>query len=90
MKHPVPIFLNKEAKWILEAWHVKLALRRIGIIAKNECIVLPEKKIAGPDSHVENKDFIVKIIVSKFLSYNGFKTYKFNNYLSSATTLFKF
>jgi large subunit ribosomal protein L9 len=55
--------MNRETKWTLEPWHIRVSFRKAGIILPESAITLPEKKISGPDLNLEGKDFIVTITV---------------------------
>lgn len=66
----VPILMSKSIKWILQPWHVRVALRMAGIIAAESSITLPATTISGPSFEVEHKEFVVQLTVSKFSEYN--------------------
>lgn len=58
------IIMNKNNPWILEPWHIRVALRKAGINALEECIELPKTPITGPDLDKQNKEFIVTVTVN--------------------------
>lgn len=69
----VHVLMSNRNSWTIEPWHIRVALRREGIIAEEESIELPEMKISGPDEKLEMKEFPVKITVSScFKKSNNF------------------
>ncbi|RZF36401.1 hypothetical protein LSTR_LSTR002997 [Laodelphax striatellus] len=59
------LVMNKENKWVVEPWHVKAALRKVGThILDESCIELPKTKIEGPDMNLEGKEFFVTITIN--------------------------
>lgn len=43
------VTMNKYEPWVIEPWHIRVSLRKVGIICPEDCITLPEQKIEGPD-----------------------------------------
>lgn len=60
----VPVSMNKENAWVIEAWHVRASLRKMGYHCKDECITMPDQKIEGPDLMKEGKEFLVTITIN--------------------------
>lgn len=60
----VPVIMHKTNPWTIKQWHVKLALRKIGIMCSEESIQLPKNEISGPDMNLEKMDFIIHLTVS--------------------------
>lgn len=60
----IGITMNKENKWVLEPWHVKVSFRKAGVHLSEDCIELPKTKIEGPDMNLEGKEFFVTVTVS--------------------------
>lgn len=58
------IIMNKETPWVLQPWHVRASLRKIGVNAVEESIELPETPITGPDLLKQNKEFDVYVTVN--------------------------
>lgn len=57
--------LNLDHPWTLEKLHVRVAMRQVGIRCSDDCILLPDQPIVGPDLSLENKLFRFYIIVNK-------------------------
>lgn len=55
--------MSDKNTWTIEPWHIKVALRREGIVVPEEAIELVTT-ISGPDPALEMKEFPVKITVS--------------------------
>uniref|UniRef100_T1H390 39S ribosomal protein L9, mitochondrial n=1 Tax=Megaselia scalaris TaxID=36166 RepID=T1H390_MEGSC len=60
----VPVSMNKDNPWVIEPWHIKASLRKMGYHCKDECITMPERKIEGPDLLKEGKEFCVTITIN--------------------------
>lgn len=60
----VPVSMNKENPWVVEAWHIRASLRKMGYHCQDECITMPEQKIEGPDLTKEGKEFLVTITIN--------------------------
>lgn len=58
------IIMNKDNPWVLQPWHVRASLRKIGVNAVEEAIELPETPITGPDLLKQNKEFVVTVTVN--------------------------
>lgn len=62
----VDVILNQIVPWTLEPWHVRAALRKVGIFISNDTqIELPSIEIAGPDLKYENKLFYCTVTINK-------------------------
>lgn len=61
----INISMNMENPWVLEPWHVRVSLRKTGIIVPEDALTLPEQQIKGPNMELENKEFIVHIKLNK-------------------------
>lgn len=58
--------MNRDQGWTVEPWHLRIALRQVGITVPEEAIELPETPITGPDyAGKENKVFLATIYVNK-------------------------
>lgn len=55
--------MSDKNSWTIEPWHIRVAMRREGIVVTDEAIELITK-ISGPDPSLEMKEFPVKIKVS--------------------------
>jgi len=59
------VHMNKHNPWVIEPWHIRGALRRMGIqVLDNSCIKIPDQKITGPDMSKENKEFFVTVTIN--------------------------
>lgn len=58
------ITMNKDNPWVLQPWHVRASLRKIGVNAVDEAIELPDTPITGPDLLKQNKEFVVVVRVN--------------------------
>jgi len=58
------VIMNKDHPWIIEPWHIKASLRKMGIHCKEECIQIPGKPIEGPDLKKEGKMFYCTITIN--------------------------
>ncbi|XP_075221619.1 mitochondrial ribosomal protein L9 [Lycorma delicatula] len=59
------VTMNKENKWVLEPWHIKASFRKAGVHLSEDCIEMPKNKIEGPDLNLEDKEFLVTVIINK-------------------------
>lgn len=57
----INISMNMENPWVLEPWHVRVSLRKTGIIVPEDALTLPEQQIKGPNMELEQKEFMVNI-----------------------------
>lgn len=62
----VPVLMNNLNSWTVEPWHVKVALRKVGLNADKECIHLPQQPISGPNEDYEGKEFCVHLKLNEF------------------------
>ncbi|XP_055601432.1 39S ribosomal protein L9, mitochondrial-like [Uranotaenia lowii] len=58
------VVMNKDQPWVIERWHIKVALRKAGIYVPEDAITLPETPITGPDLLKQNKEFICTVTVN--------------------------
>lgn len=58
------VVMNKDVPWVLEPWHIRVSLRKVGFYCDDSCITLPSTPIKGPDLDIENKDFYVTITIN--------------------------
>lgn len=56
--------MNKETKWIIQPWHIRVAFRKAAVHLNENCIEMPPYKIEGPNLDLENKHFFVTVTVS--------------------------
>lgn len=63
-KHVYGVVMNKDHPWVIEPWHVQVALRKGGIECPVEAITLPEEPIKGPDMNLQNKEFLVTVTIN--------------------------
>lgn len=56
--------MNKEEPWVIEPWHIQIALRKGGIECPLEAIKIPEQPIKGPDMNLQNKEFNVVVTIN--------------------------
>lgn len=57
--------MNKYEPWVIERWHIKASLRKIGFICPEECITLPAQRIEGPDINgKEGKIFYCMVTIN--------------------------
>lgn len=66
----ISLSMNMENPWVVEPWHVRVALRRAGITVHEEALTLPEQPIKGPNMELESKEFLVKVKVNNKESCN--------------------
>lgn len=59
------VVMNKDNSWVVEPWHIRASLRKIGVNAVEEAIELPEEPITGPDLLKQNKEFDVYVTVNR-------------------------
>lgn len=60
----VPVSMNKENPWVIEPWHIRTSLRKMGYHCKDECITMPDQQIEGPNLTNEGKEFFVTITIN--------------------------
>lgn len=60
----INVRMNKKNPWVMEPWHVKVALRKVGAMVPEETITMPPHPIAGPDMALQGKAFVVKIKIN--------------------------
>lgn len=58
------VIMNKDEKWVIEPWHIRASLRKVGYYAEEGTITLPEQPITGPDLLKQNKEFYVTVTVN--------------------------
>lgn len=64
-RSPFSIVMNKEMPWTIERWHIRASFRRAGVhILSDDCIILPETPIKGPDLTLEGKSFFITIKIN--------------------------
>lgn len=56
--------MNRDVPWTVEPWHIRVALRKAGVVVPDERIGLPETPITGPDPGKHNKVFAVTIMIN--------------------------
>lgn len=62
----ISVVMNKETKWTIEPWHVRVAFRKAGVhIVNEDSIEMPPYKIEGPNLDLENKLFFVTVTINK-------------------------
>lgn len=65
----VPIVMSSDhsnEQWTVEPWHIRISLRiHAGVYLDNdECIKMPDKSIAGPNSRHHGKEFLVRVTIN--------------------------
>lgn len=55
----LPVYMSGDNPWILTPKHVRIALRNVGVEAREDCIQLPQEPITGPG------EFKFRITVNK-------------------------
>ncbi|XP_076067890.1 mitochondrial ribosomal protein L9 isoform X2 [Oratosquilla oratoria] len=58
------VAMNMNEPWQLERWHIRVALRKSGIIVPEDAITIPNKPIVGPDLTLQGKEFFVTIKIN--------------------------
>jgi len=56
--------MSETVPWTLEPWHIRVALRKYGLLAPESAIKLPLDDIHGPSDEVFNKDLIVTVLIN--------------------------
>uniref|UniRef100_A0A2R5LJC3 Large ribosomal subunit protein bL9m n=1 Tax=Ornithodoros turicata TaxID=34597 RepID=A0A2R5LJC3_9ACAR len=56
--------MNRDLPWTVEPWHVRVALRKTGVVVRDESVLLPETPIVGPDPSMQGKVFALNILVN--------------------------
>lgn len=64
-KKGVSVVMNKETKWTIEPWHVRVSFRKAGVHMNEDCIEMPPYKIEGPNLDLEGKHFFVTVTINK-------------------------
>jgi len=59
-----PLDMSQTVAWTLEPWHIRVALRKNGLLVPESAIKLPRDDIHGPSDEVFNKDLIVTITIN--------------------------
>ena len=50
--------------WTLEPWHIKATLRKHKVWCSEDDIQIPGGRIQGPDTELENKEFIAVLTIN--------------------------
>lgn len=61
----ISIVMNKETKWTIQPWHIRVSFRKAGVHLNENCIEMPPYKIEGPNLDLENKYFFVTVTINK-------------------------
>lgn len=64
-KFILSVVMNNKEPWSLEPWHIRVAFRNMDYIVPDDAITMPEKNISGPDSSIDNKEFLIKVTINK-------------------------
>lgn len=65
MSYVFTLIMSDKKPWTIQTTHIKSALRRGGVfVAKDECVILPENPITGPDMEKQLKVFLATIVLN--------------------------
>lgn len=60
----ISVVMSKDVPWTLEKWHIRTSFRKAAIYMSEDCIIMPEKPISGPNLDIEGKEFFVTLVIN--------------------------
>jgi len=58
------ICMSSSTPWTIEKWHIKASMRKHKVWLSDDQIEIPGGQISGPDTNLENKEFIAIITIN--------------------------